>query len=299
MIATSIARGFSRASARKGLILVIYAIGLAIAILLTVPFATGIGQEIGQTGFSRDLAERFNFLILFELLEEAAPLLSVSFRLVLVAIPFYLIWKIATHVGLIHALHGEATHSFWEGVGRYTLKGLGIAVLYLVPLALVLVILVAITGAITSEAGEIFQYRVRFIAAPIVVVLVTAFIDCMHDYARMHLVLREKGVFAAWIAGVVWPFKHFGAVFVYLFWFVVGGAIWFLPFLVDHWTAEKTALVAVAVLLLQQVVQLVRTGVTVAWLGSEVTYFEAKDEPAEIRAPAAGLEEGMNLAPEV
>ena len=62
---------------------------------------------------------------------------------------------------------------------------------------------------------------------------------------------------------------------LYDFWFVLAMLLWLLPFWLDYTMPKTTIGGILAALVLQQIAILARTGVSVAWLGSEVSYFEA------------------------
>jgi hypothetical protein len=105
--------------------------------------------------------------------------------------------------------------------------------------------------------------------------LVGAITDCMQDYSQIELVTRGRGVMKSLGAGLLWPFRHPTALALYALWMMVAIAITVSPLVLENLLPAATAAGIVLLLVLQQFMMIVRAGVTVAWYGSEVSYFEA------------------------
>lgn len=290
MFGYHIKEGFGKAAHRRSLILLLYLATLGLAMILAVPVFRGVDLAFGTSGFSRELAEKFDVILWVNALKGLGSTLSATISQFFWAIPLFIVWKVASQVGLVHALQGQADKPFWEGVGRHTVRGLGLAVIFLL-LALFLVVAVWIVlGGLLSgmdDPGLSWtpqQYWTVMAVGPAITILILAALDLMHDYARMHLVLRGQGIWESFIAGLGWPFRRFSAVAVYGFWLILGAAFWTLPFLIDYVLAKTTTGGILGAFALQQIAILVRNGVSVGWIGSEVSLFASQIDNVEENA---------------
>ena len=112
MIGTSFTAGLNGVRRRPGLVVLIYAMNLVLAFVLSVPVAIALSSTVGSTGFDADLAGGFDLVLWADIIEEAGEALGALQFQLLWMIPLYLIWKAAASVGLIHALRGDDIRSF-------------------------------------------------------------------------------------------------------------------------------------------------------------------------------------------
>ena len=110
-----------------------------------------------------------------------------------------------------------------------------------------------------------------------------AFIDMMHDFARIELVVGKKKVMESWFAGVRWFLQSGSAHAVYLGWLAIGLVTMVLPF----WTNIAVGGLFLA-FVLQQVLLFIRSMVTVGWIASEVMLFEDLIDLELERGPGLG-----------
>ncbi len=282
MFGSSIRAGFGHIKARPGLSILLYAFNIGVAALLAIPVFMILSNEFAGSGFSADFAQRFDIVLLWDAMESAGSALQAIIRQALWAIPLFILWKVASSVGLIHALSGNGQGAFWTGVGRHTLRALGLAVLYLLPLLILVGIVSVIIGIVAEGQGEVGTFWIQWVTWPAIVITLVAIVDLMHDYGRMHLVLNKNTIRQSWWRGIKWPFVNGTASWIYVFWFVIAGALWFVPFVLDTNAAAATAGAMWGLLLLQQATLFFRSAASVGWMGSEVAFFEAKGplEPA-------------------
>jgi len=275
MTGSFVSVGIKKAASRRSLILLLYSTGLAIAALLSVTVFRVLAIEFGNSGFSGDLAKQFDIVLWADLLaEDGVSGLAAAVRQFFWAIPLYMVWKVASQVGLIHALSRDAHASFWVGVEKYTLRAIPLALLYLVVAVILTVLVWVIVGAFTVNAGEVVVFWGNIVFGPLATIGVLGMTDMMHDYARMSLVLHGSTVWRSWRKGMTWPVGRFSVILLYKFWFLVATVFVLLPTGIDYVMAKTAFGGIVAAFLLQQVALLLRNGVTVAWIGSEVSLFD-------------------------
>jgi hypothetical protein len=131
------------------------------------------------------------------------------------------------------------------------------------------------------------------VVGPLLTVAIVATLDFMHDYARMHLVLRGYRIWDAFSAGCNWPFRHFSAVFIYKFWFVTATLLWLVPFWLDGAVQETVMVAILGTFLLQQLTIVTRQAVMVGWIGSQVSFFELNSEDLD------QMDEDSDIEPDV
>lgn len=279
MIVRILNDGWSASVKRPGLAGLLYAGNLLLGIILSIPILVAFSSAVSESGYSPDLAAEFDVALWADILRDSGPLVSTMLMQLLWVIPVFYLWKIGSTVGVVHAMRGDRTGSFWEGVGRYAGKALLLGLPFLV-LAILAVAGLALITALLSAApiGEVGQFWIRFVVAPILIILSVAVIDMMHDFARLELVLRGESVWNSMYAGMDWFWQSGSAQALYMLWLVIGSLTLILPF----WADMALGGLFLA-FLLQQALLYVRSLVTVGWLTSEVMLFQELDprEPRE------------------
>jgi MFS family permease len=271
---TSIQAGLDDARRRPTLVLLVYAVNLVGALLLSVPLYGLLVDSIGRSGFGDQKLLDFDILLWQEALVQIGPSLGVVALQLLWLIPLYMAWRVVAGVGLVYALQQGGTWPFWRGVARYVPRGILLALLWL--LVRVLIGSAVIVAAITLMAawgGEVGAFWTIFVILPTLLISGMAMVDLFERYGRLALIIRHEYTLSAFATGAVWPFRHGNASALYLFWFFFALAILAVPTLIGSQGASSTAGVWIA-FLLQQLVLLVRAAITVAWTGSEVALFE-------------------------
>ena len=279
MIVRILNDGWSASVKRPGLAGLLYAGNLLLGIILSIPILVAFSSAVSESGYSPDLGVEFDVALWADILRDSGPLVSTMLMQLLWVIPVFYLWKIGSTVGVVHAMRDDRTGSFWEGVGRYAGKALLLGLPFLV-LAILAVAGLALITALLSAApiGEVGQFWIRFVVAPILIILSVAVIDMMHDFARLELVLRSKSVWNSMYAGMDWFWQSGSAQALYMLWLVIGSLTLILPF----WADMALGGLFLA-FLLQQTLLYVRSLVTVGWLTSEVMLFQELDpgEPRE------------------
>ncbi len=259
---------------RVGLVILLYALDLLVAVLLAVPVYNAVVEHVGITGFGPDLIERFDLVLWRDFLDLMTNALFGLGIQLLLAIPLYWIWKTASRMGVIYALHQGAIWPFWRGVGYYTWKGLLIGLLYLPLKAIAVAIAVMIGMAFFNVwTGSVGAFWSLGVIMPFLVISAFAMVDLFQRYARIAVVVRHDSVWRAFTAGLAWPFKYGAASYLYLAWF----GIVLLIFAVTQGLNAVLHVGVSAVLIgfiVQQISLFTREAAVVGWIGSEVTLFE-------------------------
>lgn len=260
--------------ARWGLIVLLYVINFVVAFLLALPVYLAAVEHVGPTGFGPDLIERFDLGLWRSIIEDFGSAFStIGFQL-LWLLPVYALWKTASHMGVIYALHNGAIWPFWRGVGYYTGRGLLIGIVFL-PVKILWIVFSFFVASLLSSAwsGEIGTFWVMFVLLPVLVLTGLAVLDLFQRYARMALVIRHDSFGQAISAGVSWPFKYGAASYLYLIWYSMALLAMVVTFWLNAILHVGTSAVLVA-FLIQQASMFTRAAITVGWIGSEVSLFE-------------------------
>lgn len=285
MISRFLSEGWSASMKRPGLAGLLYAGNLVLGILLSIPILMAFSQAVSETGYSPELAQEFDIALWADLMQESGPLVSTMLQQLFWIIPVFYLWKVGSTIGVVHAMRGERDGSFWTGLGQYGGKALllGLPFVAMAVVAIVGVLLLTLLlGVVLS--GEVIQFWIRFVGAPILILMLLAILDLMHDFARLELVLRERPVMGSWWAGIGWFFRSGSAQAIYLTWMVIAVIALLLPFWVD-----LTMGGLFLAFLFQQGLLYLRSLVTVGWLTSEVMLFEelTVDDDSGEPAPSA------------
>ena len=279
MIRSSIAEGIRRTARRPGLVLLLYGIMLGLAALLAVPVYRIVDLGFGSSGFSPDLAERFDLVVWADWLRQGRAGLMAAVRQFIWVIPLYIVIKVAAYVGLVNALKEDGGGSFWSGVGEYTLRGLALASIYAMLALVGAGALWIVLSAIISDAGQVVTFWIALVIGPLLTVAVLGLVDLMHDYARIRLVMRQESILSSFLHGSFWPLRRLSAIVLYKLWFFAAAVVWLIPFWIDLEFGKTTVWAMIGAFATQQVVILLRQAVSVGWVASEVAYFEEKFVP--------------------
>lgn len=270
----SLKAGAGLMSARWGLIVLLYVINLTVAFFLALPVYLAVVEHVGPTGFGPDLMERFDLEIWRGILKDLRGALAGIGLQLLWVLPVYAIWKTASHMGVIYALHNGAIWPFWRGVGYYTGKGLLIGIVFLPVKILWAVLSFFIAGLLSSVwPGEVGTFWVMLVLLPVLLLAGLAVLDLFQRYARMALVVRHDSVGQAISAGVSWPIKYGAASYLYMTWYFIALLAMFATIGLNAMLHVGTSAVLIA-FLIQQASMFTRSAITVGWIGSEVTLFE-------------------------
>ncbi|WP_456424902.1 hypothetical protein [Rhodocaloribacter sp.] len=263
--------GLAAVQKRPGLVVLTYAVNLCLAFILALPIYMALSSVVGPTGFGSDLAQQFDVVLWADILDKVGIVLSALWAQLFWMIPLYLVWKAGLSVGLIHAFRDGGGRSFWAGVGRYAARAVGLGLLYgLLVLVWLGGVAILSVGLAVVWSGEVGAFWIFFVLAPALVVLGLAFIDLLHDYGRIALVVEEKKVARAFLTGITWPFKHRTAFPLYGLWFLLAAVALAMPKVLDFNLSGIWGL-----FFLQQIFLLLRAAATAGWFGSEVALFDA------------------------
>lgn len=285
MITKSIKEGVRLAVRRPGLTAIVFLSHAAIAFVLSIPIYQSLMDSTGASGFGADLVTRFDLVLFADIMEDASDAVQSVLVQLLWIVPAVVLWKTAMAVGILHALRWGGVGSFWDGLGRFTLRALVIAAMNFAMLGLLVATaaaIVALIGLATSQFPVIF--------GGILAVLLLVFADFADDYGRVVLVSDRSQILRSWWSGVTYGFRRPAAVAVYVAWAVAAVALTLLVVRLHPSWAREIGTVWL-LFLGQQALLVIRSGVSVAWLGAELTFHESTNfQEAPLLAGSAVVE---------
>lgn len=283
--------GVSAAKRRPGIALLLWAIHALVALVVALPVA-GVFAELEARGFGTAMARSVDITIMADLTPEVRSALRRLALNLAWAIPLLALVRAVTSAGVINATRDGGLRTFWSGVGRYGPKSIAVGIPYLALGIALQAALIAIVVSVASMFGEQGAVLTFLVVLPVGMAIIGATTDCMLDYSRMALIIRDEPMLRSIGTGMGWPFRHPRAIPIYAFWMVVGAVLVLLPLFLDNAVTGGTVATVLVLTIAQQALLIVRSGVTVAWYGSEVAFFE---EVADAEAPLiAGAEELMS-----
>lgn len=298
-----IARGARAARAKPGIVVLGWLVQLVIAAIVAIPLMSAM-RVLEGTGLGVEMARRFDIAILADMWPELSDALRLTFLNLLWALPLIGILRALMAAGIINAVRDDGLRSFWRGIGDYGLGTLGLAGMWFVLTGIIQAGFLTVVSIAASGAGERVMFMLFVVATPLGFAMIGSLADCMRDYSIIALVSRYQSVAAAFGTGMRWPFENRRALKIYVSWLVAAFFITPLPLLFENVLVGATTTGLILLVLLQQSAMVIRSGVTVAWLGSEVAYFEdrmaarepliAMDEAAE---PHAAADAAVPVAP--
>ena len=276
-IESSLAEGAAMIWKRKGLVFLLYSINVLVALVIALPIFTVLYTEVGITGFGVDLIEAFDLILWREILAEMGAIFDTLSIQILVLIPLYWLWKTASQVGLIYALHNGAIWPFWRGVFYYLLPALGLGLLYL-PLKVLWIALMIWSARFFHVLwpGAVGGFWVWGVLIPILILSGLAVLEIYQRYGRMALVIKHDTLWNAIGTGIHWAGKYkkiAGPLF--LTWYGIALVIWMVSMMLNaelHVGFEPVILGFI----IQQVSMIARSAVSVGWVGSEVCVFQER-----------------------
>ena len=92
---------------RPGLAGILYAINLAVGIILSIPIFVAFAAAISDSGFSPEMSEQFDIALWADMLEETGPIFQILMGQLIWMIPLIYIWKVASSVAVVYAVQGS------------------------------------------------------------------------------------------------------------------------------------------------------------------------------------------------
>ncbi len=275
----------------------LYALGLGFSVVVLMPLAVAVERATADTALPLDLRE-VTLGSWWAVLRESSESLGRTLLLGFLLVPLHGLVRALLLVGTAAALQPGRPCGFWEGVGRYGARGLGLALLLLAASLLWLVAVVSFSSLLAlAFSGERALFWTQLVLVPVLLIAGLAFIDLAHDYARAALVVGDEAVGRAVRIGWRFPFHSQHARRLYLAWFGLAVGLWLLPFVLDAGLRIATPRAIMGLFALQQVALLARAGVTTGWVGSSVRLYAditdreqlAADKPGEPSEPRASV----------
>ena len=276
MLADCLKEGAGMVRKRFGLVLLLYGVNLLVAALVAWPIYQVYIELVGTSGYDADLVKELDFVLWWEMFFGGVQTqLNSMLSILLWVIPIYWVWKTASQMGIIYALHNGAIWPFWRGVGYYTIQGLQVALFFLPLKVLWILLIVILTTFLHSSIwpGVVGGFWLFGVLTPLFGLTGWAVLDLYQRSSRLALVIRHDAVWQAIKTGLSWPSRNRTATLIYLVWYAM--ALFTLLVTVSlNAMLHVGAQVVLIGFVIQQVSILTRSVVTVGWSGSEVSLFE-------------------------
>lgn len=258
---------------RPWLAVLLFSVHAVLGYFIATPIAGALNTTFATAG-----VEEIDIAMLADIPEALLAAFASVFGLIMVATLVLFVWSSAAGVGIPHALRQGGARSFWSGVDRYFWQGLALTGFFLVPMGIWTVV-VAVLGLLISVnlSGEVAQFWVAFVGVPTFWMIGMAALDLTLDYARIALVSTDSGVVDSARLGLRRGLRNGTAQAVYLLWFIPSLILLLFPT-----ELEMVAGASFGTFLLQQLVLLGRSFVSVGWVGSQVAVFEDAVHPEAI-----------------
>ena len=291
MTISYIKAGVGALRARPWLAVLLFSVHAVLGYFIATPIGAALDSTFGPAGF-----EEIDIALLADIPEVLLGAFGTVFGLLFVAALILFVWSSAAGVGLPQALRQGGARSFWSGVDRYFWRGLGLTGLFLFPIGLWTGAMAVLATLLSfGLSSEVTQFWAVFVAVPVLWMTGMAALDLTLDYARIALVSRDSGIVESAKMGLRHGLRSGRAQAVYLVWFVPSILLLLLP------TELEMAIGAsFGLFLLQQLVLLGRSFVSVGWMGSQVALFEDADLPEAIAETTTAATEAISadLVPE-
>ncbi|MFT5141418.1 MAG: hypothetical protein ACI80V_000540 [Rhodothermales bacterium] len=274
MFGRSIRAGLVALRRHSGLAVLLFVVPAVLGYLIAYPIGSAFNASFGASGFGPDLAEGLDPVLLADFFGENVGLLSAVAGLLALMVPILLVWSTVVGVGLVHTLRDGGVRPFWSGVSTFFWRGLAQTALFLVPIGgWTLLSFGAAVVLGMSFSGEVALFWSIGVAVPAVWIAGMAAIDMILDYARIGLVARGMSVIGSAWFGVRFAYGRLNTHLIYAAWFIPSLCLILLPSGLEIWLGASVVL-----WLVQQLVLLCRSFVTIGWMGSQVALFEAVSE---------------------
>lgn len=99
-----LSNGFSSARSRPKLAAILYVANLALGLIVSIPLFVAFAQATAESGYGPELAENFDLSIWADIVEQSGPVFQSLISQLLWILPLLFLWKVASSVGLVHAL---------------------------------------------------------------------------------------------------------------------------------------------------------------------------------------------------
>lgn len=292
MVFSCLKKGFTLLLSNKRMLVTFYLVNLLFAIVLMIPFRSGLASYLGNSKAAIGLASGIDFPLMREFFQANASMLPAMILLfALVAILYWLanLFLSGGAFSVFALRDNYNSDSFWAGCGRFFGRFFRLALMF-VPLAAILLLSDALLGAIPKLFyGDDVPGSVAYWMSGVRVfwrgfLLVVAFV--VFDYARIYMVLTNSPkARTALKRGAGFVLSNFRRTVTLGFAFYLLSVLLILGYapIADVLNAPS-ALVVILLILLHQLYMLVRMSFRLALYGGEVEMYKrlgGETAPAE------------------
>lgn len=295
MVGASMKEGFAATMRSWRLLLPLYILNLAAAVIVVTPLQFALQQYWGTSVISSPLRQAFSIPALVEFLLHNGDLVRTLFRIFLTVLFLYEILSVFLDGGILAALRsGEArglSRKLFEGGAAYFFRFLRLFLIS-IPFMIVGGIILGLIDAPLSSLMDSSQRPVEIFlvlgARIAVAVLLFSYIRAVMDYAKVAAVSEDRRVmWKAFWRGLGFSVRNFGRAYgMFLILLLIYLATVALHLYVNSSINESTAVLILLLFIIEQLFVLVRIGERVWFFGSELSLFSKLASVVAIRPVA-------------
>lgn len=281
MVFSCLKKGFTLLLSNKRMLLSFYLVNLLFAMMLMIPFRSGLASFLGNSKAAIGLASGLDFPLIREFFQENEAMLPAMILLFAVMAILYWLANLFLSGGAfsVFALRDSYnSESFWSGCGRFFGRFFRLALMF-VPLTTILLLSDALLGAVPKLFyGDDIPGSVAYWMSGVRVfwrgfLLVVAFV--VFDYSRIYMVLTNSPkARTALKRGAGFVLSNFRRTITLGFAFYLLSVLLILGYapIADALNAPST-LIVILLVLLHQLYMLVRMSFRLALYGSETEMY--------------------------
>ncbi len=289
----SYGNGLKRAFLEPKMVAVLWLVNFVTASVIYFLFSGYLSDKIGNRLVAANFLERFDFKTFFELLIHEGQGLHWIFTTALILAFLYYWTAVFLHGGILEVLKSRGIIGdsesrgtrfatvFFQGAGKYFGRFFRLAIYSLllwIVLALVYsllnLILKSFTAGGTNEPAILF----RFVARPIIVLILYFLIRMICDYARIMIVVEDsKAVFRSLFQAIRFVFRNFfKTVILYYLVLITGVVIFGIYWIVQKMIPTQTLLPILVAFLVGQIFILSRGWLKIVLQAAQLHFYRYK-----------------------
>jgi hypothetical protein len=289
-VLSSYGNGIKRAFLEPKMVVVLWLVNFVSASVVYFLFSGYLSDKIGKRLVAANFLKEFDFKTFFELITHEGQGLHWIFTTSLILAFLYYWASLFLHGGILSVLESRGitgdverrnkrfAPEFFQGAGKYfgrffrlTIYSLLLWFVFGVVFFLIDLVLKSLTAGGTNESAILF----RFVARPIVILILYFLIRMIGDYARILIVVEDsKGVFRSLIQAIRFVFRNFfKTIILYYLVLITGVVIFGIYWIVQKMIPTQTLLPILLAFLVGQIFILSRGWLKIALQAAQLHFY--------------------------